>query len=111
MVKGGRKGVLTVPNCQTCVCTYCTDCVCPVCTKWTKIPTWTFLANPTNQSHVMLKWFHSDLILQNIEEMRGLLRPLLRADVVERVQQYLREIQREEGKETTFVRLEGRILN
>ena len=59
----------------------------------------------------MLKWFHSDLILQNIEEMRGLLRPLLRADVVERVQQYLREIQREEGRETTFVRWEEGILN
>ena len=58
----------------------------------------------------MLKWFHSDLILQNIEEMRGVLRPLLRPDVVERVQQYLRNIQREEGRETTFVRSERGIL-
>ena len=59
----------------------------------------------------MLKWFHSDLILQNIEEMRAVLRPLLRPDVVERVQQYLRNIQRDEGRETTFVRLERGILN
>ena len=54
----------------------------------------------------MLKWFNSDLILQHIEEMREIFRPLLRPEVVERVQQYLRNIQREEGGETTFVRFD-----
>ena len=89
---------------QTCVCTYCTDCVCPVCTKWTKIPTWNFLTNPSNQSHVMLKWFNSELVVQNIGEVRKMFLPLLRTDVVETVQQYLRGLQAKAGRETTFVR-------
>ena len=89
---------------QTCVCTYCSDCICPVCNKWTKMPAYNFLANPSNNSHVMLKWFHSDLVLQNIEFMRDIWRPLLRTDVVETVQGYLRGLQGKAGRETTFVR-------
>ena len=62
------------------------------------------MANPTNQSHVMLKWFNSDLVLQNIKEVREVLLPLLRPDVVSSVQQYLRGLKAEWGHETTFVR-------
>ena len=89
---------------QTCVCTYCSDCLCPTCKKWAKIPSWKFLANPTNQSHVMLKWFNSELVVQNIGEVRKMFLPLLRTDVVETVQQYLRGLQAKAGRETTFVR-------
>ena len=89
---------------QTCVCTYCSDCLCPTCNKWAKIPSWKFLANPTNQSHVMLRWFHSELVVQNIGEVRKMFLPLLRTDVVETVQQYLRGLQAKAGRETTFVR-------
>ena len=107
-----RKVILEICLCafnihwtfQTCVCTYCTDCICPVCNKWTKMPSSNFLANPSNKSHVMLKWFHSDLVLQNIDLMREIWRPLLRRDVVETVQGYLRGLQGEAGSETTFVR-------
>ena len=93
---------------QTCVCTYCSDCLCPTCKKWAKIPSWKFLANPTNQSHVMLKnsisSSNSELVVQNIGEVRKMFLPLLRTDVVETVQQYLRGLQAKAGRETTFVR-------
>ena len=93
---------------QTCVCTYCSDCLCPTCKKWAKIPSWKFLANPTNQSHVMLKnsisSSNSKLVVQNIGEVRKMFLPLLRTDVVETVQQYLRGLQAKAGRETTFVR-------
>ena len=71
---------------QHCVCHYCSDCVCPVCQKWTKVmmmsmimmmiimmtqvPSWSYLNNPAshaNTSHLMLKWFNSDLVLRNIQ--------------------------------------------
>ena len=52
----------------------------------------------------MLKWFNSDLVLQNIKEVREVLLPLLRPDVVSSVQQYLRGLKAEWGQETTFVR-------
>ena len=93
---------------QTCVCTYCSDCLCPTCNKWGKIPSWKFQANPTNQSHVMLKnsisSSNSKLVVQNIGEVRKMFLPLLRTDVVETVQQYLRGLQAKAGRETTFVR-------
>ena len=93
---------------QTCVCTYCSDCLCPTCNKWAKIPSWKFLANPTNQSHVMLKnsisSSNSKLVVQNIGAVRKMFLPLLRTDVVETVQQYLRGLQAKAGRETTFVR-------
>ena len=89
---------------QTCVCTYCSDCLCPTCKKWAKIPSWKFLANPTNQSLVMLQEYYSKLVVQNIGKVRKMFLPLLRTDVVETVQQYLRGLQAKAGRETTFVR-------
>ena len=36
----------------------------------TQVPSWSYLINPAshaNTSHLMLKWFNSDLVLRNIQ--------------------------------------------
>ena len=54
----------------------------------------------------MLQYYttSTDIILQNIEEIRDIFRPLLRREAIETVQEYLRSIQRDRNEETTFVR-------
>ena len=73
---------------------------------WKRIPASNFLHEPTNHSFVMLQYYttSTDIILQNIEEIRDIFRPLLRREAIETVQEYLRSIQRDRNEETTFVR-------
>ena len=53
---------------------------------------------------MMLQEYYSKLVVQNIGKVRKMFLPLLRTDVVETVQQYLRGLQAKAGRETTFVR-------
>ena len=96
---------------QHCVCHICSECVCPVCTKWTKIPSWSYIQHPesfSNASNLMLKWFNSDLILRNLEEAKQFYKPLLRGDVINVIQDYLRIIRDERGGSVTFVNIHVR---
>ena len=52
----------------------------------------------------MLQYFNTDIVLQNIREIRDTFRPLLRREAIETVQEYLRKVQRTRNEETTFVR-------
>ena len=73
---------------------------------WKRIPASDFLHEPTNHTFVMLQYYttSTDIILQNIEEIRDIFKPLLRREAIETVQEYLRNIQRDRNEETTFVR-------
>ena len=54
----------------------------------------------------MLQYYttQTDIVLQNIQEIRDTFRPLLRREAIDTVQEYLRSVQRTRNEETTFVR-------
>ena len=85
---------------QHCVCHYCSECLCPKCNKWRKIPSWTYLSQPDqfdNETYLMLKWFNSELVMRHIGEARDVLRPLLRQDVIDTVQDYFSSLAETRG--------------
>ena len=82
-----------------------------VCSKWTKIPSWSYIQHPesfSNASNLMLKWFNSELILRNLAEAKQFYKPLLREDVINVIQDYFHVIRKERGGSVTFVNIHVR---
>jgi len=89
-----------IDNSKHCVCTHCTDCLCSTCNKWHKIPARSF-HNGTNlnSKYVLLHWFESNIVLQNIQEMAYLYRSLLKQDLINEAWDFLKRTKTNEHLE------------